>query len=98
MSNDKDALHHQVSPDAPLLKTAYVADRFGLSVADFQRYCQLGLIIVSVDKGSCDTRESHHIKCCLGNRVWEATMDADGRITFEAMTFVRGKLAKIQSR
>ncbi|MGF6178152.1 hypothetical protein [Ensifer sp. 4252] len=96
MSNDKDALL-QVSPNTPLLETV-VADRFGLSVADFQRYCQLGLIIVSVDKGSCDTRESHHIKCCLGNRVWEATMDADGRITFEAMTFVRRKLAKIQRR
>ncbi|RDL47331.1 hypothetical protein BLJAPNOD_06171 [Ensifer sp. M14] len=86
------------TPSSPPLKTAYVADQFGLSVADFQRYCQLGLIIVSVDKGACDSRDSLHIKCCLGNRVWQATIDPEGRITFEAMTFIRGKMAKTLRR
>lgn len=80
--------------DDLILKTDYIADRFGLSAAEFERYRNLGWIVVSIDGGSGEQADLSHLKCRFGNRVWEALIDDTGSVVHEATTFQRGKLAR----
>ncbi len=83
--------------DDLILKMDYIADRLGLSAAEFERYRNLGSIVVSVDGGLGEQAEMSYLKCHFGNRVWEALIDDKGSVVHEATTFLRGKLAR-QSR
>lgn len=80
--------------DDLILKTDYIADQFGLSAAEFERYRNVGSIVVSVDGGSGEQADVSHLKCRFGNRVWEAVIDDKGSVVHEATTFLRGKLAR----
>lgn len=81
--------------DDLIVKTEYIADQLGLSVADFERYRHLGLIVASVDRGFREQEGLSHVKCRLGNRVWEAVVDGEGTVIYEATRYLRGKLARL---
>lgn len=80
------------------IEPAYIADQLGLSADDFERYRNLGLINVTVECGCGEQQDLNRVKCCLGNRVWEAMVDSEGAVAFEATTYLRGKLAKLSRR
>ena len=77
-----------------ILQTDYIASQLGLSAAEFERYRNLGSIVVSVVGGAGEQADMSHLRCCFGNRVWEALVDNKGRVVNEATTFLRGKLAR----
>lgn len=81
------------SPDDLVVKIEYIADQFGLTADEFDRYRHLGLISTCVELGLNDEAGLNHVKCHLGNRVWEAVVDHEGTIVYEATRFLRGKLA-----
>lgn len=80
-----------------ILNPDYIADQLGLSAAEFERYRNLGMIVVSVDAGSGEQADMSHLKCRFGNRVWEALIDDKGSVVHQATIFLRGKMAR-QSR
>ncbi|AWM29318.1 hypothetical protein ABIA14_006619 [Sinorhizobium fredii] len=77
------------------MKSEYIADQFGLSADDFERYRYLGLVVVSVERHFNEQMGMCHVKCRLGNRVWEALVDEGGTVVYEATRFLRGKLARL---
>ena len=81
--------------DALMLKADYIADQ--LEAAEFERYRNVGSIVVSVDGGSGEQADMRHLKCRFDNRVWEALIDDKGSVVHEATMFLRGQLAR-QSR
>lgn len=83
-------------PSADLfVQPGYVADQLGLTGDDFERYRNLGLISVAVEHACGEHRDLNRVQCRLGNRVWEAMVDSEGTVVFEATTYLRGKLAKM---
>lgn len=84
-------------PSADLfVQPVYIADRLGLTGDDFERYRNLGLISVTVECACWEHRDLNRVQCRLGNRVWEAMIDSEGTVVFEATTYLRGKLAKMR--
>jgi hypothetical protein len=81
--------------DDLVVKSEYIADQLGLSVTDFERYRHLGLIVASTECGSGKQMGMSHVKCRFGNRVWEAVVDNEGTVVYEAMRYLRGKLARL---
>ena len=77
-----------------VLKINDIADRLGLTVKDFERYRQLGLILVVVEIGSDEHDGLTRLTCQLGNRVWQAVLGCDAQITHEEIRFLRGKQAR----
>ena len=77
------------------IEPSYIADQLGLSAGDFERYRNLGLINVTVECGCGEHQDLNRVQCRLGNRVWEAMVDSDGAVAFEATTYLRGKLARL---
>ena len=68
------------------LSDGILADRLGLTLREFQRYRNQGLIAVSVDV----MREgAFQITCQLGNRIWEGMVE-EGTVTSEQVRFMRG--------
>jgi hypothetical protein len=68
-----------------------LADRLGLTPAEFKRYRTLELVTVSIAPQR--DGDAFKITCQLGNRVWEGLVE-NGRIAFEQVRYLRGKLSK----
>ncbi|MBX4994502.1 hypothetical protein ABID08_004992 [Rhizobium binae] len=82
------------SDDSHLLETDDIADRFGLTVQDFKRYRNLGLIVVVAETGSNEHEGLTRLTCRFGNRVWQAVVGGDKRIVHEEIRYLRGKLSR----
>ena len=71
------------------LEAEHIARQFGLSVAELERYYNRGAISVS----SSEKAGIRYIQYRLGNRVWQAITDPQGRLLCEETRFPRGKRA-----
>lgn len=80
-----------------ILEIDDIADRFGLTAKDFNRYRDLGLILVVAEAGSDGHEGLTRLTCQFGNRVWEALVGGDKRIVHEEIRYLRGKLSRASS-
>ncbi|MFS8054950.1 DUF6522 family protein [Rhizobium sp. BR 317] len=65
-----------------------IADRFGLSLAEFRRYMQRGSVTSSVEVGTEDHEGTKRLSLRLGNRIWRVVLDDENRVRHEEMTFL----------
>jgi hypothetical protein len=77
-----------------ILASSEIADRFGLSLAEFRRYMQLGFITCSVEVGTVEHEGTRRLSLRLGNRLWRAVLDDENKVQHEEMTFLGRKLSR----
>jgi hypothetical protein len=71
-----------------------LASRFALTPDDFRSRMQQGLVVSIVEIGHADDEGTSRLSLRLGNRLWRAVIDMEGRVIDEALTFVSGKMRK----
>ena len=76
--------------DELVLEINEIADRFGLTAKDFNRYRNLGLILVTVEAGSNEHDGITRLTCQFGNRVWQAVVGGDKRVVHEEIRYCGG--------
>ena len=77
-------------PDDINVKSEYIADQLGLSLGDFERYQHVGLISVSLVKDRHMCCGLRHLRVCLGSRLFEAVIDDEGTVLYEALRNLGG--------
>jgi hypothetical protein len=77
-----------------VLDPTELASRFALKPDDFRSKMQRGLLLSTVETGVGDDKGTTRLSLRLGNRLWQAILDADDRVMNETLTFVRGNGAR----
>ena len=73
-----------------VLDPSELASKFALTPNDFRSRMQRGLVLSTVETGFGDDEGTTRLSLRLGNRLWQAILDADDRVTNETLTFVHG--------
>ncbi|WP_454287834.1 DUF6522 family protein [Rhizobium arsenicireducens] len=73
-----------------ILDPAELAQRFGLSAAEFRRHQEQGLVKSTVEVGEGEDVGTSRLSLRIGNRIWRAILDANGQVTREEMNIARG--------
>ncbi len=60
-----------------------LANRFGLSGADLRLKLKRGLVKSRVETGQAEDAGNFRLTVRIGNRIWLAILDADGRLVRE---------------
>ena len=68
---------------------AALADRFQLSSDDLRRNIRRGLVTSTVERGEGEDAGTCRLRVKIGNRVWTAILNSEGRVISEEVTFYR---------
>jgi hypothetical protein len=77
-----------------VLDPVELASRFALTPDDFRSRMRQGLVVSVVETGRGEDEGTSRLSLRLGNRLWRAVIDMEGRVIDEAMTFVSGKMLR----
>lgn len=77
-----------------VLDPAELASKFALTPADFRSRMQRGLVFSTVEAGLGDDEGTTRLSLRIGNRLWQANLDAEDHVTNETLTFVHANGAR----
>jgi hypothetical protein len=77
-----------------VLDPVELSSKFVLKPDDFRSRMQRGLVLSRVETGFGDDEGTTRLSLRLGNRLWQAILDAEDRVTSETLTFVHGNGAR----
>ncbi|MBP1884405.1 DUF6522 family protein [Sinorhizobium mexicanum] len=75
-----------------ILESNELAGRFGLSSEEFRQHMRRGSVMSIVERGEAEDAGTCRLSVRLGNRVWRAILDGQGRVASEEMTILRGRV------
>ncbi|MCA1403967.1 hypothetical protein I6F26_25725 [Ensifer sp. IC3342] len=75
-----------------ILESSELADRFGLSSDEFRQHMRRGSVMSMVERGEAEDAGTCRLNVKLGNRVWRAVLDSQGRVASEEMTILRNRV------
>lgn len=78
-------------PDSLTVDASYLADRFGLSPEAFRRQLKQRLIRSRVEVGQGEDAGKTRLTVRVGNRMWTAILDGNGKTVSEEINFVAAR-------
>lgn len=74
------------------MESSEIAGRFGLSSDEFRKHMRRGSVMSLVERGEAEDAGTCRLSVKLGNRVWRAVLDGQGRVASEEMTILRKRV------
>ncbi|MBB4188604.1 DUF6522 family protein [Sinorhizobium terangae] len=74
-----------------ILESSELAERFGLSSDEFRQHLRRGSVMSMVERGEAEDAGTCRLSVRLGNRMWRAILDDQGRVASEEMTILRSR-------